>query len=113
MHLKIGRRASMRAKPASPSPQLWLQVLLVLLIAVSLGRLAIVVPEWAAGDAPAFPGQYERRLLGTLATVPLLSAVLLNMRSGIAPTSRTRRVLIWTLLGAAVLALLVNVLKAP
>jgi len=71
----------MDAQPGSNSLRTALNVLLLLLIVVSLGRLAVVVPNWVGGAAPAYPGQYESRLFNFLAFVPVLSAVLLIQRS--------------------------------
>jgi hypothetical protein len=81
----------------------------LLLITVSLFRLAVVVPDWLNGAAPSFQGQYERRLLSSLTSVPLLSIVMLCVRSGAESPNRGRRILMSALVAMSVTALLVDV----
>ena len=87
-----------------------LKVFGLLLIVVSLGRLAVVLPDWFAGAPPAYPGQYERRLFSVLTSVPLLSAVLLMHSTGNTAPVRRRTSIAWALLAVSVIATLVEVL---
>lgn len=83
----------------------------VLLIIASLGRLAVVLPDWLAGAPPAYPGQYERRLFSVLTSVPLLSAVLLMQGTGRTAPMRGRQVAVWVLLAISVIAMLVDAVR--
>ena len=98
----------MNTQPGLNSLRTGLQVFGLLLIVVSLGRLAVVVPSWVGGAAPAYPGQYEHRLLGVLTSVPLLSVVLLMQRGAHGAPARRRPVLAWALLAISVIAMLVD-----
>ena len=82
-----------------------------LLIVASLGRLALVVPDWLAGAPPAYPGLYERQLFGVLTRVPLLSAVLLMQRTGKGAPARGRQAVVWALLAISVIAMVVEALR--
>jgi hypothetical protein len=101
----------MSAQPVSRSPQHGLRVLGLPMIAVLLVRLVLVVPDWVAGVAPVYPGQYERRLRGALTSVPLLSAVQLVLWSTPSAPSRRRVRLAWALLAMSVMAVLVDVVR--
>jgi hypothetical protein len=88
----------------APSPtRRFVWVVGLLIIAVEMARLVQIVPRWAAGSAPAYPGQYEARLLNALELVPLMVAVLVNSR----PSRRltVRWFLVWGLLIVSVGAL--------
>ena len=62
-------------------------------------RVLQVVPRWIAGTPPAFPGQYENRLLNALVGIGLVGAVLVG-QSAFRHTTRGR-IAYWALLGAA------------
>lgn len=78
-------------------------ILCVALIGVELLRLVQIVPGWAGGHAPAYPGQYLHRLLNALSGIGLLGAVLVG-QSSLRSTPRGR-VAFWGLLAVAVAAL--------
>lgn len=84
----------------------------LVLIAVVLGRLAVVVPGWVGGAPPAYPDQYLGRLLFALIEVPILSVSLLALSAAPGPQPRWRRALPWALLAVSVVALALEVRRA-
>jgi hypothetical protein len=101
----------MQVQPETSSMRTGLMVFGVLLILASLGRLALVLPDWLAGAPPAYPGQYERRLFSVLTSVPLLSAVLLMQSTGNTAPVRRRHAIAWALLAISVSAMIVEALR--
>ena len=87
----------------------WLSPISILcwaLIAFQLTWLGVVLRRWFAGEAPAYPRQYESRALNTIVSVGILGCVLLAQR----PSFR-RRFLYWLMLGGAVASLIVLVVS--
>ena len=80
--------------------------LTLLLIAAVLVRLAVIVPPWVTGTPPAYPWQYEGRLLFTITIVGILGAVLLAKRP-VFHTSRGK-IAYWLSLGGAIAAMVVD-----
>jgi|SRR6476661_8596825 len=74
-----------------------------LLIAAELFLLARVLLPLAHGVPPIYPGYYESRLLGTVSSVAIMSALMLSATHHFA-TPRGR-VAYWLMLGLAVAAL--------
>ena len=79
-----------------------------LLIAAHLLLLARVLLPWAHGVPPIHPGYYESRLLSTVSSVALMSALLLSATHHYA-TPRGR-VAYWLLFGIAVVAFAAEVI---
>ena len=102
----------MDAQPGSKSLRTALNVLLLLLIVVHLGGLAVMVPDWVGGAAPAYPGQYENRIFGVLTLVPMLSAVQLIQRNAPRAPNWGRLTLTYALLALGVISMLVDVSRA-
>jgi len=99
----------MDAQPGSNSLRTKLNVLLLLLIVVSLGRLAVVVPGWVGGATPAYRGQYESELFSFLASFPMLSAVLLIQRSLPRTLGWGRVTLVCALMAISLISVLVDI----
>ena len=76
----------------------------VALIVVHVFRVLQIAPRWLAGLPSAYPDQYERRLLGAIVGVGILSAALVA-QSGVLSTKRGR-VAYWGFLGTAVAVLI-------
>jgi hypothetical protein len=89
----------------------WHDQLTLLLIAAVLVRLALIVPRWVTGTPPAYPGQYEGRLLVTITMVGILGAALLAKRP-VFHTSRGK-IAYWGLLGVAIVAMVVDASVRP
>lgn len=85
--------------PTAVTPVTLTRVLCAALVVGEVVRLLQIAPRWIAGTPPAFPGQYESRLLSALVGVGILGAVLVG-QSGSRHTTRGR-IAHWGLLGAA------------
>jgi hypothetical protein len=75
------------------------RVLCAALIVGEVVRVLQIAPRWIAGSPPAFPGQYESRLLNAVVGVGILGAVLVGQSAG-RHTTRGR-IAYWGLLGVA------------
>ncbi|MES3033264.1 MAG: hypothetical protein V4813_04640 [Gemmatimonadota bacterium] len=102
----------MTVQPETSSVRTGLMAFGILLIIASLGRLAVVLPDWLAGAPAAYPGQYERRLFSVLTSVPMLSAVLLMQSTGNTGPVRRRHAIAWALLAISVIAMIVEALHS-
>lgn len=101
----------MEVQPAVKTVRAFVFVFGVLSITITLGRLAVLVPDWLVGVPPAYPDQYARRLLSALTTVPLVSAVLLlHLGRNGAPT-RGRLMLVGALLTLGIAAMVLDVIR--
>lgn len=96
----------MAERALSPAVLRIFRVLLAALLVANLVRLAMVVPRWAAGEPPVYPGQYVGRLSFAVSHVSMLTAVLLTV--GQARLSRRRLAIIIPLLLVSVLTLVAN-----
>ncbi len=85
--------------------------LTLVLIAIVVVRLALIVPRWVTGTPPAYPMQYEGRLLFTIAVVGILSASLLSKRALL--NNARGKAAYWMLLGAAITALVIDAVIRP
>ena len=83
----------------------------LLLIVVSLGRLAAVVPHWLTGELAAYPGQYARRLFSTLFAVPIMSAVILMRLNPVDARSQRRRLVVGMLLAISVVSAIIEIIR--
>ncbi len=84
--------------------------LCLLIMLFSLGRLAAVVPHWLAGEPAAYPGQYAHRLVSTLFTVPIFSAVVLMRLTPVDMRSQRHRVVIGALLASSVVSWIIRII---
>ena len=89
-------------------PRTAYRALCAALIAVQIGRVLQIAPRWSAGAPPAYPGQYERRLLNAIISVSILGAVLVGDSS--ARNSTRGRLAYWGLLSVAVVVLVAQVI---
>lgn len=78
-----------------------------LLIAAQLFLFAPIAFRWARGLPPSYPGQYLSRLLGTIASLALMSTLLVALGDRYR-TSRGR-LAYWLLLAVALSALVAQV----
>jgi hypothetical protein len=83
----------------------WVTAFSATLIGIQLLRFALVLPDWIRDDAPAYPGQYEGRLLNSITTVGILAAVIIS-RSTVFKTA-AGRLGYWLLLGSGLASQLV------
>lgn len=68
-------------------------------IAFAVFRVLQITPGWVMGAPPAYPGEYQARLLGSMPIVFIMAAVLVN--KGPARSSTPRQVAYWALLATA------------
>ena len=93
----------------SPSRSItWNQWFCLALIAFQLAWFSTLLPQWLRGDPPAYPGQYETRLLNSLTMVGILSAAFVSQH----PIFKTTlgRALYWLSLGMGIAALITDVI---
>jgi len=81
------------------------RVACIALIAVSLVRLAAVVPRWLGGTPPAYPDEYVEPLRSALVGIPILSVAILERGARRGAQPLWRRVLPWALLAVSVAAM--------
>jgi hypothetical protein len=79
-----------------------------LLIAVELLRVVPALSRWIEGAAPAYPGQYESRLLNAVSGVSLMGALLIALSARY--RTSVGRLVYWSLLGCSLLALVAQML---
>ncbi len=100
----------MKADPAPTSLPRMLQVLALLLMLGTIGRLAVVLPDWIAGVPPRSAGLYERRLLSVFVYVPILSVSMLSASGWMRAQSRGRQAFVWALLAISIFALVLDIM---
>lgn len=79
------------------------------LIAVAVFRVLQIAPDWASGTAPAYPGQYEGRVLSSITIVGIMGATLISEAAK--RTTMRGRIGYWALLAVAMLSLAVQASK--
>lgn len=89
------------------SPQSVLTLATSALIVIAVFRFLRLLPDWIGGVPPAYPGQYEGRLLFTIAIAAMGGATLLGL--GWSTSTRRSRIAYWTLLALATAAFVVQV----
>ena len=88
------------------SPKSFFTLAQITLIVIAAFRFVRLLPDWVGGVPPAYPGQYEGRLLFAITIAAIGGATLLAV--GMRTSTRQGRIAYWALLAIATAAMVVQ-----